>query len=57
MWSNADAIARQAKEALEVEQVKVVADMGDYHGEEINACKEAGIAPYVAEPLTSANRK
>jgi transposase len=50
-------IALQAKEALEVDQITVVADMGYYHGEEINACEEAGIEPYVAKPLTSANRK
>jgi hypothetical protein len=50
-------LALQAKEALEVEQVKVVADMGCYHGEELRACEEAGIEPYVAKPLTSANRK
>ena len=50
-------IAVQAKEALEVEQVKVVADRGYYHGEGIKACEEAGIEPYVAKPLTSANRK
>jgi transposase len=50
-------IALQAKEALEVDQIKVVADMGYYHGEEIKACEEAVIEPYVAKPLTSANRK
>ena len=50
-------IAIQAKETLRVDHVKVVADMGDYHGEEIKACEEAGIKPYVAKPLTSANRK
>jgi transposase len=49
-------IAIQAKEALEVERIKVVADMGYYHGEELKACEEAGIEPYVAKPLTSANR-
>lgn len=51
------AMARTAKEALGVEHLKVVADMGSYHGEEIKACEEAGIAPYSAKPLTSANRK
>jgi hypothetical protein len=50
-------IAIQAKEALEVEPLTVVAAMGYYYGEEINACEEAGIEPYVAKPLTSANRK
>jgi hypothetical protein len=50
-------IAIQAKEALAAAQLTVVADMGYYHGEESTACEEAGIAPYVAKPLTSANRK
>jgi transposase len=50
-------IALQVKEALEVEQIKVVADMGYYHGEAIKACEEAGIEPSVAKPLTSANRQ
>jgi transposase len=50
-------IAIQAKDALEVEQLTVVADRGYYYGEEIKACEEAGIEPYVAKPLTSANRK
>jgi transposase len=50
-------IAIQAKEALEVEQLTVVADMGDYHGEEIKAGEEAGIDPSIAKPLTSAHRQ
>src|SRR5262245_2422774 len=49
-------IAIQAKEALEVEQLTVVADRGYDHGEEIKTCEEAGIEPDVAKPLTSANR-
>jgi transposase len=51
------AMAIAAKETLGVEHLKVVADMGYYHGEEIKACEEAGIEPYIAKPLTSANRK
>jgi transposase len=50
-------IAIQATEALEVEQLTVVAARGDSHGEAINACEEAGIDPYGAKPLTSAHRK
>jgi hypothetical protein len=42
---------------LEVEPLTVVADMGYYDGKEIKACEEAGIEPYVSQPLTSANRK
>jgi hypothetical protein len=35
----------------------VVADVGYYHGHEVKTCVEAGITPYVARPVTSANRK
>jgi hypothetical protein len=38
-------LAIQAKEALEVKQSHVVADVGYSHGEEITACEAAGIAP------------
>jgi transposase len=38
-------IAIQAKKALEVEQLTVVADMGDYYGEGIKGCEGAGIEP------------
>lgn len=50
-------MAIKAKEALGVDQMKVVADMGYYHGHEIKACEEEGIEPYVSKPLTSANTK
>ena len=49
--------AIKAKEVLGIDQMKVVADMGYYHGDEIKACEEAGIEPYVSKPLTSANTK
>lgn len=51
------AMAIAAKETLGVEHLKVVAAMGYDHGEEINACEEAGIEPYLPKLLTSANRK
>lgn len=50
-------IAIKAKETLGVDHMKVVADMGYYPGDEIKACEEAAIEPYVSKPLTSANRK
>src|SRR5262249_49170887 len=50
-------MAIAAKETLGVQHLKVVGDMGYYHGEESKACEEAGIEPYIAKPLTSANRK
>ena len=34
-----------------------VAEVGYYHGEEVKTCLEAGLTPYVARPLTSANQK
>ena len=50
-------MARQAKEALGVEQVEAVADMGYFDGDEVKQCLEAGITPYIAKPETSANKK
>jgi len=50
-------MAIKAKETLQVEQLKAVADMGYAHGKELKACLEAGIEPYVARPDTSANAK
>jgi hypothetical protein len=49
-------MALQAKAVLE-HPFEVVADVGYYHGDEVKACLEAGITPYVARPLTSANKK
>ena len=51
-------IAIEAKEALGVvDEVKVVADMGYYNGEQIKACEKESIEPYISKPLTSANTK
>jgi transposase len=36
---------------------EAVADVGYYHGEEVKTCLEAGLTPYVARPITSANAK
>lgn len=49
-------MALQAK-AILGSPFEAVADVGDYHGEEVQTCLEAGITPYVARPITSANRK
>jgi transposase len=49
-------MALQAKAVLE-RPCEVVADRGDDHGDEVQAGVEAGITPYVARPLTSANKK
>ena len=50
-------MARSAKEALAVEKMDVVADMGYYDGQEVKACLEEGIIPYIPKANTSANRK
>lgn len=42
--------AGAAKDALDVEQIDVVADMGYYKGEDIEACEANGITPFVARP-------
>lgn len=42
--------AGAAREALDVEHIDAVADMGYYKGEDIEACEAAGITPYVARP-------
>lgn len=49
-------IAKQTKEVLGVKTLDVVADRGYYKGEELLACEQAGITPYVPKPLTSNNR-
>jgi hypothetical protein len=49
-------MALQAKAVLGC-TFDAVADVGYYHGEEVKTCLEAGITPYVARPITSANQK
>jgi transposase len=49
-------MALQAKAVLGC-PFDAVADVGYYHGEEVKTCLEAGITPYVARPITSANQK
>ena len=49
-------MALQAKEVLS-SPFDAGADVGYDHGEEVKTCLEAGITPYVAWPVTSANQK
>jgi hypothetical protein len=49
-------LALQAQAVLE-SPCEVVAAMGDDHGDAVQACLAAGIPPYIARPLTSANKK
>ena len=49
-------MARQAKEAIDSNDLSVLADRGYFSGPEILACKEAGITPYVPKTQTSNNQ-
>ena len=46
----------QAKAALDVEALEVVADQGYYRGEELLACERSNIVPYIAKIDTAAKR-
>jgi transposase len=49
-------IGEQAKAALGIDTLDVVADRGYFSGEQIVACEEAGITVTLPKPQTSANR-
>ncbi len=46
-------MAGQAKAAMGVETLDVLADRGYFKGEEVLACEPLGVTPYVPKPLTS----
>ena len=50
-------VSQEAKEALAVEELRVVADSGYYTGEELKVCEDAGIEPYVPKRNTSSLAK
>jgi transposase len=50
-------MAKAAKEALEVEQLDATGDAGFYDSENVKACVEEGITPYVPRPKKSHNHK
>jgi len=50
-------MAEAAKEVLAVDEIDVVADRGYYDGQEVKACLQEGITPYIPKANTSANRK
>jgi hypothetical protein len=54
--SSLAAIANQAKEALQVTQLTVVADKGYYSGEQIKDCMDLGVTPIMPKCKTSSNR-
>ena len=49
-------MAEQARNALDADEITVVADRGYYKGEEIVACEEADITVYVPKPMTSGSK-
>ena len=49
-------MAEQAKSALSVDEISVVADRGYYRNLELKACEEAGITTYVPNSSTSSNK-
>lgn len=48
-------MALRAQAAMEVEQIKAVADRGYYDAQNVKQCVDAGVTPYVAKPPTSKN--
>ena len=46
-------MAKQAREAMGLETLSVVADRGYFKSEQILACHDAGITAYVPKPMTS----
>ena len=50
-------MASQAKQALDVETLDVVADRGYFKGEEILACEQDNITTYLPKPYTSGSIK
>ena len=47
-------MGKHAQVAMETTALNVIADRGYYNGDEILACDEAGMTPYVSKPKTSA---
>ena len=50
-------MAGQAKEAMGVERLDVLADRGYFSGEDILACEALGATPFVPKTLTSGARR
>ena len=50
-------MAIRAKEALRVDEIDVLADMGYYDGQQVKDCLEEGFTPYIPKADTSANKK
>ncbi len=50
-------MGRKARDAIECEEVTVLADRGYYNGEEVLVCEGTGVLPYVPKTRTSGNAK
>jgi transposase len=50
-------MAKRARQALGVEELDVLADMGYYDGQQVKDSLDEGITPYIPKPDTSANKK
>jgi transposase len=50
-------MAIRAKEALGVDEIDVLADMGYYDGQQVKECLEEDITPYIPKADTSANKQ
>ena len=50
-------MATHAKEALGMDELEVLADMGYYDGQQVKDCLEEGITPFIPKADTSANKK
>ena len=49
-------IAKQAKAALQIKDLKVIADAGYYNGDELRSCEDHNITAYVPHSATSHNK-
>jgi transposase len=49
-------MARQAQTAMDCQNLDVLADKGYFKGEQILACQNAGMTPFVPRPATSASK-
>jgi transposase len=47
-------MAKEAKDTMQTTELHAIADRGYFNGDEILACEEQGITPYVSKPHTSA---
>jgi len=50
-------LALQAKEVLQAKKLDALADAGYYYGQQVKACLDADVTPYVPKPETSASKK